>query len=235
MMLLSANQLTPQPLTPRPSLASMRYSMRSIVVFSVVLSLGPYLQITYAANDYDPNAVQRIIPLPYLLLYDWVPGFQSMRVTTRIGVLTTLALAVLAGFGAYYIWRLALGTVDARRCSLGSACGGGGAGLAARGRKLERAHRYASRRHPERRAARLSLAMPNSPTPPSWNTRRSTTSPATPTWRCRTSTSITASITGTKRSTPARAYILTPTQLSCLKPPIVSPARAAWTLCACST
>ena len=76
-----------------------------IVVFSVILSLGPYLQITYAANDYDPNAVQRIIPLPYLLLYDWVPGFQSMRVTTRIGVLTTLALAVLAGFGAYYIWR----------------------------------------------------------------------------------------------------------------------------------
>ena len=75
-----------------------------IVVISVVLSLGPYLQITYAANDYDPNAVQRIIPLPYLLLYDWIPGFQSMRVTTRIGVLTTLALAVLAGFGAYYLW-----------------------------------------------------------------------------------------------------------------------------------
>jgi hypothetical protein len=76
-----------------------------VALVSVVLSLGPSLQITYAASDYDPDAIQRIIPLPYALLHDWVPGSQSMRVIARIDVLTTLALSVLAGIGAHFVLR----------------------------------------------------------------------------------------------------------------------------------
>ncbi len=76
-----------------------------VVLLTALFSLGPSLQLTYAPDNYDPNAIQRIIPLPYLLLHEWVPGFQSMRVVARIGVLTALALAVLAGFGAYYLFR----------------------------------------------------------------------------------------------------------------------------------
>jgi hypothetical protein len=76
-----------------------------IALLSAVLSLGPSLQVTYATDNYDPNAIQRVMPLPYLLLHEWVPGFQSMRVVARIDVLTALALAVLAGFGAWYLLR----------------------------------------------------------------------------------------------------------------------------------
>ncbi|MGA7733673.1 MAG: hypothetical protein WCD37_20615 [Chloroflexia bacterium] len=76
-----------------------------IALLTAILSLGPSLQLTYAANNYDPAAIQRIMPLPYYLLHEWVPGFQSMRVVTRIGVLTAFALAVLAGIGAFYVLR----------------------------------------------------------------------------------------------------------------------------------
>ncbi len=37
---------------------------------------------------------------PYWLLYRWVPGFDSIRAINRVHVLTMLALAVLAAFGA---------------------------------------------------------------------------------------------------------------------------------------
>lgn len=71
----------------------------TVALLSAFLSLGPSLQLTYAANASDPQAIQRIISLPYAFLHEWVPGFQSMRVVARIGVLTALALSVLAGFG----------------------------------------------------------------------------------------------------------------------------------------
>src|SRR5207244_2269930 len=74
-----------------------------VALLSAFLSLGPTLQLTYASSLYDPNAIQGIIPLPYRLLHDWVPGFQSMRVVARIGVVTALALSVLAGIGAYFL------------------------------------------------------------------------------------------------------------------------------------
>jgi hypothetical protein len=76
-----------------------------IALLSALLSLGPSLQISYATNDYDPAAIQRVMPLPYQVLYDYVPGFQSMRVVARIDVLTALSLSVLAGFGAFYLLR----------------------------------------------------------------------------------------------------------------------------------
>lgn len=74
-----------------------------VALVSALLSMGPSLQLTYAPSNYDPNAVQRIIPLPYAFLHDWVPGFQSMRVVTRIGVLTALSLGVLAGIGSFFV------------------------------------------------------------------------------------------------------------------------------------
>lgn len=74
-----------------------------VAIISAVLSLGPSLQPWYAPSNYDPEAIQRVIPLPYLLLHEWVPGFQSMRVVTRIGIVTALALAVLAGIGALFL------------------------------------------------------------------------------------------------------------------------------------
>jgi hypothetical protein len=80
-----------------------------VALLSAFLSLGPSLQLTYAPSNYDPNAIQRIVPLPYLLLHEWMPGFQSMRVVARIGVLTALGLSVLAGIGAFFVLRWAAG------------------------------------------------------------------------------------------------------------------------------
>ncbi len=74
-----------------------------VALISVLLSLGPTLQLTYPATEYDPNAIRGVLPLPYALLYEWVPGFQSMRVAARVGVLLALALAVLAGIGAFFL------------------------------------------------------------------------------------------------------------------------------------
>ena len=88
-----------------PSLRQHTAFFAIVAAVSALLSLGPSLQLTYAPNNYDPEAIQRIIPLPYQILHDWVPGFQSMRVVTRIGVLTALALSVLAGIGAYFVLR----------------------------------------------------------------------------------------------------------------------------------
>jgi len=59
-------------------------------LFAFTLSLGPSIQIF--------NKV--ILPGPYKLLYSWVPGFQGLRVPSRLSVLMMLALAVLCGFGA---------------------------------------------------------------------------------------------------------------------------------------
>ena len=39
------------------------------------------------------------VPLPYALLYNFLPGFQALRVPVRFIYVVALALAVLAGFG----------------------------------------------------------------------------------------------------------------------------------------
>jgi hypothetical protein len=76
-----------------------------VALVSAVLSLGPTLQITYAADVYDPSTVQGVLPLPYLIPYYLVPGFASMRVASRVDVLLALALGVLAGMGALVVLR----------------------------------------------------------------------------------------------------------------------------------
>lgn len=55
-----------------------------------VLSLGPYLHVAGRRAG---------ITLPYSALYEFVPGFTSMRVPGRIGCLALLAIAVVSAFG----------------------------------------------------------------------------------------------------------------------------------------
>jgi hypothetical protein len=65
-----------------------------LLVTGFVLVLGPTLAL---------GGVN--VPLPYRLLHAVVPGFASLRYPYRFGVLTTLALAVLAGTGFAAVWR----------------------------------------------------------------------------------------------------------------------------------
>ena len=66
----------------------IRYSLMSIVAF--VLSFGPFLRL---------DSQTEVIPLPYFLLLQFVPGFGVMRVPTRFDFLVMLGLAIVAGFG----------------------------------------------------------------------------------------------------------------------------------------
>jgi hypothetical protein len=73
--------------------AHLRYISRicwAVLISSFLLSLGPYL-IILGRNTY--------IPLPYLLLYHLLPGFQAMRVPARFGFMMMLAGSVLASLG----------------------------------------------------------------------------------------------------------------------------------------
>ena len=60
------------------------------------LSLGP-----------SPQALGRPVEIvsPYLLLYQYVPAFDGLRVPARIAMLVALMLAVLAGYGAQSVAR----------------------------------------------------------------------------------------------------------------------------------
>jgi hypothetical protein len=60
-----------------------------------VMAFGPELIPTFTSGP--------VAPLPYMLVYLFVPGAETMRVITRIWALVTLGLAVLAGFGAAWL------------------------------------------------------------------------------------------------------------------------------------
>jgi hypothetical protein len=74
-----------------------------ILVASFLLSLGPFLTIA----DHNTH-----IPLPYYLLYQLAPGFQSMRVPARFALMVGLAASVLAALGFLWLWRV----LQARFC-----------------------------------------------------------------------------------------------------------------------
>jgi hypothetical protein len=57
----------------------------------VVISLGPYLSAFGQMTR---------IPLPYLLLHAWIPGFDAMRVPGRFALLAVFAACPLAALGA---------------------------------------------------------------------------------------------------------------------------------------
>jgi hypothetical protein len=62
-----------------------------LALAGLIFSLGPTFRL-----GSDDNG----LPLPYRLLYLYVPGFHSIRVVGRLGVVTTLGIAGLAGLGA---------------------------------------------------------------------------------------------------------------------------------------
>ncbi|HUG53065.1 MAG TPA: discoidin domain-containing protein [Vicinamibacteria bacterium] len=59
----------------------------ALALVLVVLSLGPDVSV----------AGRRLGPGPYRLLYDWVPGFQLVRIPERLGLLAMLFVGLLAG------------------------------------------------------------------------------------------------------------------------------------------
>ncbi len=63
----------------------------SLTIFGLVFSFGPRFHLAPGAENG--------FPLPYGLLFAYVPGFHSIRVVGRMGVIATLGIAGLAGMG----------------------------------------------------------------------------------------------------------------------------------------
>jgi hypothetical protein len=59
-----------------------------VAATAAVLASGPYLTL--------PGGLR--LPLPYVALHDWVPGFSSLRVPIRFVIIVAACLAALAGF-----------------------------------------------------------------------------------------------------------------------------------------
>jgi hypothetical protein len=72
----------------------------AFVVFAL-FSLGPLLQIN-GRSHFDLDGLETTIPLPFILLH-YIPVVKANRVPNRFGVVLMLALAVMAGFGAYWL------------------------------------------------------------------------------------------------------------------------------------
>ncbi len=68
--------------------ASPERALWAVAATGVLLSAGPYLALPGGAE----------LPLPYLALYELVPGFSSIRVPIRFSIVVAAALAALAGF-----------------------------------------------------------------------------------------------------------------------------------------
>ncbi|HNS50124.1 MAG TPA: interleukin-like EMT inducer domain-containing protein [Anaerolineae bacterium] len=68
-----------------------------------VLSLGPLLQIN-GRSLFNLDGLETTVPLPFLLLH-YLPVVKANRVPNRFSVVLMLALAVLAAFGAYLLFR----------------------------------------------------------------------------------------------------------------------------------
>jgi hypothetical protein len=87
---------------------ALRYRRRlaawitSAVIFAV-LSLGPLLQIN-GRSLFRLDGLETTVPLPFLLLH-YIPVVKANRVPNRFSLVLMLALAVLAGFGSYWLLR----------------------------------------------------------------------------------------------------------------------------------
>jgi hypothetical protein len=83
-----------------PTFAPLTRAGRAYVVLgmaSLVFSLGPFLIWRGRVTD---------IPLPYIVLYSVLPGYQAMRIPARFVVWVGLAIAVLAGVGCHWLREL---------------------------------------------------------------------------------------------------------------------------------
>jgi hypothetical protein len=73
-----------------------------LVVLSMILAMGTFLEL--------PGTSVRL-SMPFGWLVDHVPGFQGLRVPSRINVITMLALAVMSGFGVSELQKRLRGTI----------------------------------------------------------------------------------------------------------------------------
>ena len=91
----------------------------SFAVFTI-FSLGPLLQIN-GRSTFDLDGLLVNVPLPFVILH-YIPIVSANRVPNRFSVVLMLSLAVLAGFGAY--WLLAMMARKKNRVGviLSSAC-----------------------------------------------------------------------------------------------------------------
>jgi hypothetical protein len=65
-----------------------------LALLGFILSLGPVLRL---------NGQQLLIPLPYRLLFEIVPGFRAIRQPARFHVITMTGLSVVAGMGSKFL------------------------------------------------------------------------------------------------------------------------------------
>lgn len=75
-----------------------------LVIFTL-FSLGPLLQLN-GRSTFDLDGLQVNLPLPFILLH-YIPIVKANRVPNRFSVVLMLCLAVLAGFGLYWLLRQA--------------------------------------------------------------------------------------------------------------------------------
>jgi hypothetical protein len=75
---------------PAERLRQLQRLFRVVLIAGLLLSLGPFLVIL--GNNTG-------LPLPYLVFYYLVPGFQAMRVPARFALMAALAASVLAALG----------------------------------------------------------------------------------------------------------------------------------------
>ncbi len=72
-----------------------------------IFTLGPFLQIN-GRYRFDLDGVETSFPLPYALLH-YIPIVRANRAPNRNSVLLMLGVAVLVGYGVYWLSRKALG------------------------------------------------------------------------------------------------------------------------------
>ncbi len=81
----------------RKTARGLRWTFGLLALTALLLSFGPYFNLDEFGDRFRPQQLN--IQLPYLWLYNLVPGFDSLRVPHRFAQLLMLALAVCAGFG----------------------------------------------------------------------------------------------------------------------------------------
>ena len=86
----------------------MRRMFLLLLIVAFVLALGPFLVVAGENTR---------MPLPYLVLYYAVPGFQAMRIPARFAFLIVLAASALAALGFLRVCAFLKGQWDSRRRS----------------------------------------------------------------------------------------------------------------------
>ena len=96
--------------------ARTRAFMRDRGFFVIVLLAAFWLSLGPA-----PQSLGRPVEIagPYQLLFDYVPGFDGVRVPARFAMIVAFALAVLAGYGAAALSRAPFGHDRPGRCMCG--------------------------------------------------------------------------------------------------------------------